>query len=188
MWCAQPLPCKHAGAQASGAHPQNLGFRICFVSKCIQSTMTPLLQFSDAINLQHMLFHCAAKLLGRNPCMSADRCCSAFYTYALSSTLYCTLLKSAHSGIGHWIRTESIAWFYMSKRFTSAIAVLLSLRLVYLSDCVFQNGQLWHNARTSRSETTDSRAFLLSPVASLDAQSVDPRPSCEACLCRAECI
>ena len=31
-------------------------------------------------------------------------------------------------------------------------------------------------------------AFLLSPVASLDAQSVDPRPSCEACLCRAECI
>ena len=30
--------------------------------------------------------------------------------------------------------------------------------------------------------------FLLSPVASLDAQSVDSRPSCEACLCRAESV
>ncbi len=29
--------------------------------------------------------------------------------------------------------------------------------------------------------------FLSSPVASLDAQSVDSRPSCGACLCRAEC-
>ena len=137
MWCAQPLPCKHAGAQASGAHPQNLGFRICFVSKCIQSTMMPLLQFSDAINLQHMLFHCAAKILGRNPCMSADRCCSAFYTYALSSTLYCTLLKSAHSEIGHWIRTESIAWFlhvekvHISNCSTALIAPCVSFGLCF---------------------------------------------------------
>ena len=30
--------------------------------------------------------------------------------------------------------------------------------------------------------------FLSSPVASLDAQSVDSRPGCEACLCRAECV
>ncbi len=30
--------------------------------------------------------------------------------------------------------------------------------------------------------------FLSSPIASLDAQSVDSRPSCEACLCRAECV
>ena len=30
------------------------------------------------------------------------------------------------------------------------------------------------------------KRFLSSPVASLDAQSVDSRPSCEACLCRAE--
>jgi len=31
-------------------------------------------------------------------------------------------------------------------------------------------------------------SFLLSPIASLDAQSVDLRPSCEACLCRAESV
>ncbi len=33
-----------------------------------------------------------------------------------------------------------------------------------------------------------SLSLLLSPVASLDAQSVDSRPSCEACLCRAESV
>ncbi len=32
------------------------------------------------------------------------------------------------------------------------------------------------------------RCILSSPVASFDAQSVDSRPSCEACLCRAECV
>ncbi len=39
-----------------------------------------------------------------------------------------------------------------------------------------------------RSKFGVNDGFLLSPVVSLDAQSVDPRPSCEACLCRAECI
>ncbi len=37
-------------------------------------------------------------------------------------------------------------------------------------------------------DTVDRQAFLLSPVASLDAQSMDSRLSCESCLCHAESV
>ena len=37
-------------------------------------------------------------------------------------------------------------------------------------------------------DNVKTMGLLSSPDVSLDAQSVDPRPSCEACLCRVEFV
>ena len=155
MWCAQPLPCKHAGAQASGAHPKSVGSCLCRVLLCKQ--MHTIYNDVPAPLMQSTCNTCC--FVVKQKCLDETSTClptyfaATPYTYTLISTLYRTLLSSADSGIGHRIlNTKKNAWFYLTKRFTSPFVVLLSIcdcaLCTFRIVCFILNRTQGHNART----------------------------------------
>ena len=66
------------------------------------------------------------------------------------------------------------------------ISAAIGLQLTHIGLMLFMSTRPGFLAGTGTAHLVS--CSLLSPVASLGAQSVDSRPSCEACLCRAEFV